>query len=213
MDATDRQALVAALAERGISDERVLDAIGSIPREAFVSEAFRGEAYLDTALPIECEQTISQPFVVAYMTERLRIMPDSAVLEVGTGSGYQAAILAKIAKHVYTIERYEALYRVAVERFRKLGLKNITAILGDGMQGWPETNRKFDRIIVTAGAPGIPDALLRQLTAFGMMMIPLGPRRVQHLTLVIRMGKHTETQKLLPVRFVPLRAGAEEGKE
>lgn len=208
MDGQDRDALIAALRDRGIADGRVLDAIATVPREAFVSEAYREEAYLDTALPIPCHQTISQPFVVAYMTERLRLTPQCDVLEIGTGSGYQAAILAMIARHVYTMERHEALRDLAVGRFEALGIGNITAIVGDGMAGWPE-QRTFDRILVTAAASEVPDALIKQLSLCGAMLIPLGTRRIQHITLVTRTADRIEMQKLLPVRFVPLLSGSD----
>lgn len=189
---------------RGISDPRVLDAIARTPREAFISEhTLKPHAYADEALPIECEQTISQPFVVAYMTERLHVMPYLDVLEIGTGSGFQTAILSRLARKVYTIERHLDLHRLAVRRFEHLGLQNITAIHGDGTKGWPEF-RLFDRIIVTAGAKQIPEALLDQLAPCGAMIIPLGPRGDQRITLVTRNDGHEDFQALLSVRFVPL---------
>jgi protein-L-isoaspartate(D-aspartate) O-methyltransferase len=203
MEPWDKKAMIQLLEERGISDRRVLDAMASVPREMFVPAAFRDEAWMDAALPIECQQTISQPYVVAYMTERLQVSPGHDVLEIGTGSGYQAAILARLARHVYTIERHEALHRVAVQRFRRLGLENVTAIVGDGMKGWPEP-RSFHRIIVTAAAPEIPEALASQLAAGGLMIVPVGGRKMQRLMLVTRPGEKIETQELLPVRFVPL---------
>ena len=200
----DKAALIRSLKERGISDERVLDAMATVPREFFVPAEYAGEAWADEALPIACHQTISQPFVVAYMTERLRVMPDHDVLEIGTGSGYQAAILAKLARHVYTVERHDELHRLAVRRFKQLGIGNITARVGDGLKGWPGETRAFERIIVTAGTPEIPPALVKQLKPCGMMIVPVGGRRMQHLTLVMRTDHATETQELLPVRFVPL---------
>lgn len=205
----DKAALIRSLEERGISDERVLDAMATVPRELFVPAEYASEAWADEALPIACQQTISQPFIVAYMTERLRVMPDHDVLEIGTGSGYQAAILATLAHHVYTIERHDELHRLAVRRFRQLGLKNITAVVGDGLKGWPGASRTFDRIIVTAGTPDIPRPLIDQLKPCGMMIVPVGGRRMQHLTLVTRTDHDTETQELLPVRFVPLLPRAE----
>ncbi len=196
--------LLAGLERKGIADPRVLDAIRHTPRELFISEAARkGQAYKDEALPIECEQTISQPFIVAYMTERLHVMSDDDVLEIGTGSGYQAAILARLARRVYTIECHLALHRMAVERFAKLGLNSITAIRGDGTKGWPE-QRQFDRIIVTAGTRTVPKALLHQLAPCGFMVIPLGSRGHQRITLITRCDDEEEYQRLLPVRFVPL---------
>src|SRR5271157_498799 len=144
--------LLHSLQRNGISDPRVLDAIIRTPRELFISDrALKVHAYADEALPIECEQTISQPFIVAYMTERLHVMPDHDVLEIGTGSGYQTAILSWLARRVFTVERHLELHRLAVCRFNELGLMNVTAIRGDGTKGWPEY-RLFDRIIVTAAA-------------------------------------------------------------
>ena len=196
--------LLISLERNGISDPRVLEAIARTPREAFISDcAFKEHAYADEALPIECEQTISQPFVVAYMTERLHLTPDNEVLEIGTGSGYQAAILSRLARHVYTIETHAELHRLATERFSQLGLSNITAIAGDGTRGWPEF-RLFERIIVTAGASEAPPELLDQLAPSGFMVIPLGTRDDQRITLITRNDGRIEYQTLLPVRFVPL---------
>ncbi len=177
---------------------------GQIPREIFISgDAEKAHAYADEALPIECNQTISQPYVVAYMTERLNVAPDQDVLEIGTGSGYQTAILAQLARHVYTIERHRELHDLAVERFARLGIPNITAIQDDGAKGWP-ARRLFDRILVTAGAMKAPEALLDQLAPCGAMVIPLGPRHDQRITLVTRTNGHLERQTLIPVQFVPL---------
>jgi len=203
----NRLDLLRSLQDGGISDPRVLDAIAQTPREAFIpEEALKPEAYFDEALPIECGQTISQPFVVAYMTERLHVMPEHDVLEIGTGSGYQAAILSRLARHVYTIERHRLLHSAAVLRFEALGLSNITAIHGDGMEGWPQA-RLFNRIAVTAGAEEIPVGLLKQLGGCGFMVLPLGASGTQCITLITRSGTHIEPQTLLPVRFVPLLAG------
>ncbi len=196
--------LLYSLQRNGISDPRVLDAIARTPREAFISEeVLKPHAYADEALPIECDQTISQPFIVAYMTERLNVASDHDVLEIGTGSGYQAAILSRLARHVYTIECHLPLHRLAVERFEDLGFRNITAFHGDGTLGWPD-NRLFDRIIVTAGTHEVPDALLDQLAPCGSMVIPLGPRYDQRITLITRTDGHEEYQSLIAVRFVPL---------
>jgi protein-L-isoaspartate(D-aspartate) O-methyltransferase len=200
---TPRELLI-SLQRNGISDPRVLEAIARTPREAFISDyAFKEQAYADEALPIECEQTISQPFVVAYMTERLHLTPDNEVLEIGTGSGYQTAILSRLARHVYTIETHAELHRLATERFTQLGLTNITAIAGDGTRGWPEF-RLFERIIVTAGAKEAPPELLDQLAPCGFMVIPLGSRDDQSITLITGNGGRMDYQTLLPVRFVPL---------
>ena len=196
--------LLYSLQHNGIGDPRVLGAIAKIPRELFISEdALKAHAYADEALPIECDQTISQPYIVAYMSERLNVAPDQDVLEIGTGSGYQTAILSQLARHVYTMERHRELHDLAVQRFERLGIHNITAIIGDGTKGWPD-KRLFDRIIVTAGASQVPDALLDQLSPCGAMVIPLGPRYDQRITLVTRMNGHLEYQTLIPVQFVPL---------
>jgi protein-L-isoaspartate(D-aspartate) O-methyltransferase len=204
MQIHDREWLVRNLEEKGISEPSVLDAIATTPREMFISEQdLKLHAYEDEALPIECHQTISQPFVVAYMTERLRVMPEHEVLEIGTGSGYQTAILAKLARHVYSIERHRDLHDLAVGRFAGLGLSNITAITGDGTMGWPEP-RLFDRILVTAATRHVPGALREQLAPSGVMIIPIGPRRDQRLTLITRTYGGYEMQHLLRVRFVPL---------
>jgi protein-L-isoaspartate(D-aspartate) O-methyltransferase len=197
-------ALAAQLRKRGISDPRVLDAISAIPRDAFVDSDHADAAYCDTALPIGCGQTISQPFVVAYMTEKLEIGPGHDVLEIGTGSGYQAAILSRLCRHVYTIERHKPLLDQAVQRFDQLGLTNITALAADGSQGWPEP-RQFDRIIVTAGANRIPKPLIAQLVEGGRMMLPLGGLlRDQRLVLLEKTEAGIDRRDLLSVRFVPL---------
>jgi protein-L-isoaspartate(D-aspartate) O-methyltransferase len=189
---------------RGIRDERVLDIIATTPRDMFVAPSQAEAAYCDTALPIGCGQTISQPYVVAYMTEQLLVDLDHDVLEIGTGSGYQAAILSQLCRHVYTIERHKALLDEAVGRFERLGLTNITAIVGDGSQGWPEP-RWFDRIIVTAAASKIPPALVGQLAPAGRMILPVGGIfGDQRLVQVSRTDMGIEQRELLPVRFVPL---------
>lgn len=204
MENRDREWLLRSLEDKGISDPVVLDALAKTPRELFISESdLKPLAYEDAALPIECQQTISQPFIVAYMTERLRISPGHEVLEIGTGSGYQTAILARIARHVYTIERHKPLHELALARFSQLGLTNITAIVGDGTKGWP-ARRLFDRILVTACAQKVPPALSKQLSSCGSMIVPVGVRWDQRLTLVARCGRREEVQRLLPVRFVPL---------
>lgn len=196
--------LLYTLQHNGIGDPRVLGAIARIPREAFISgDSLETEAYADEALRIECGQTISQPYIVAYMSERLNVAPDQDVLEIGTGSGYQAAILSRLARHVYTIERHRELHDLAVLRFERLGLDNVTAFCGDGIGGWPD-NRLFDRILVTAGATEVPGALLDQLALCGAMVIPLGPRYDQRITLVTRRRTGVHAQTLIPVQFVPL---------
>jgi protein-L-isoaspartate(D-aspartate) O-methyltransferase len=196
--------LLLRLQRNGISDPRVLEAIAQTPRETFISDpALKAHAYADEALPIECEQTITQPFVVAYMSERLHLTGENDVLEIGTGSGYQAAILSRLARRVYTIESRVELHRLAGRRFEELGLSNVTAIYGDGTRGWPEF-RLFDRIIVTAGTLEAPEELLDQLAPCGFMVIPLGPHGNQRITLITRNDGRLEYQALLPVQFVPL---------
>ena len=207
------EALILALEGRGITDERVLAAIAAVPRQAFVDPAHIEYAYEDQALPIACGQTISQPFVVAYMTQKLGLAPEHDVLEIGTGSGYQAAVLARLARHVYTIERHEPLLAEAVRRFQDLGIgqglgiSNITAIAGDGSRGWPDA-RLFDRIIVTAAAREVPQALFDQLRPGGRMIMPLGARLFrQRLVQFDKTADGMQTINLLTVRFVPLVGG------
>jgi protein-L-isoaspartate(D-aspartate) O-methyltransferase len=204
-DASDK--LVAALRDRGVADERVIAAIASVPREVFVDPAHAEFAYEDQALPIACGQTISQPFIVAYMTEKLGVGATHEVLEIGTGSGYQAAILSRLAKWVYTVERHEALLFQALERFRRLGIRNVTGLLGDGAEGWPE-GRLFDRVIVTAAAAQVPAKLVAQLKPGGRMILPLGSRLFrQRLVLLEKTGEGMRRHDLLAVRFVPLIGG------
>ncbi|MCB1435980.1 MAG: protein-L-isoaspartate(D-aspartate) O-methyltransferase [Rhodobiaceae bacterium] len=199
--------LIMGLRSRGIRSTKVLSAIEKVPRHLFVSPAFEAQAYADTSLPIECGQTISQPFVVAYMTELLNIGDRDKVLEIGTGSGYQAAVLSHLARRVYTIERYRTLAREAGERFADLGLSNITGMVGDGMRGWPE-QAPFDRIIVTAAAEEVPDELQNQLKDGGIMVLPVGPAGgVQHIVRVMREGDNFVHEQKLAVRFVPLVKG------
>jgi protein-L-isoaspartate(D-aspartate) O-methyltransferase len=196
--------LVQHMRERGIRDPSVLDAIRDVPREVFIGSTLESAAYLDIALPIECGQTISQPFVVSYMTEKLAPEPGHDVLEIGTGSGYQAAILSRLCRHVYTIERHEVLLDEARRRFERLGIGNITALCGDGTLGWPEP-RQFDRIIVTAAARELPQPLIDQLKIGGRMILPLGRRAaLQRLVLIDKNADGLARQELLPVRFVPL---------
>ncbi len=199
--------LVMQLRKRGIKDAQVLSAIERTPRDLFVPEQFEEQAFDDHALPIECGQTISQPYVVAFMTQALGVGPRMKVLEIGTGSGYQAAVLSRLCRRVYTIERYRTLLTQAEARFRKLDLNNITTKTGDGTKGWPE-QAPFDRIIVTAAAESVPDDLIHQLKIDGWMIIPIG-RSAEDQTLV-RIKKTEDgliEEPLLPVRFVPLVAG------
>ena len=213
MAATDQQKieLVMSLRAAGIRDTRVLAAIETVPREMFVPDAFKDLAYADQALPIECGQTLSQPFIVAFMTDRLKVGERMKVLEVGTGSGYQTAILAQLCRRVYTMERYRTLMKQAETRFKELRLANVTTVLGDGGKGWP-AQAPFDRIIVTAAAKKLPRNLLEQLAVGGIMVIPVevSPGR-QELLRITRTDDGFERESLLPVRFVPLVEGIAKG--
>lgn len=199
--------LVMALRSAGISDKRVLAAIERTPRALFVPEGFSDQAYENRALPIDCGQTISQPFVVAAMTEALQVDDRCKVLEIGTGSGYQAAVLARLARRVYTIERYRTLAREAGERFASLRLTTIVQRTGDGTKGWPE-QAPFDRIMVTAGASERPDGLLDQLKPGGICVAPVQNGAVQTLMRYRRGEDGTISEEaLFDVRFVPLVPG------
>jgi protein-L-isoaspartate(D-aspartate) O-methyltransferase len=193
------------LMARGIRDAAVLQAMAEVAREEFVSAEQKQFAYYDAALPIGQDQTISQPYVVALMTEALEIKPDDRVLEIGTGSGYGAAIASRIAREVYTVERHSALARAARERFDRLGYRNIHVSLGNGTLGWPD-HAPYDAIVVTAGGPTIPDPLREQLAVRGRLVIPVGSvPTVQDLIRVRRSGPNTFRQENLGgVRFVPL---------
>lgn len=193
------------LQQRGISDRRVIEAMLMVPRERFVAEAVQDFAYADMPLNIEEGQTISQPYVVALMAEKSEIRSDDRVLEIGTGSGYAAAVLAQLAQHVYTIERHPCLYELALRRFEELGYANLTCRLGDGSAGWPE-QAPFDAIIVSAAAPSISGVLLEQLAVGGRMLIPVGPVGApQRLIRVCRNGPEDYRQEDLGgVQFVPL---------
>jgi protein-L-isoaspartate(D-aspartate) O-methyltransferase len=197
-----------ALRRRGISDQAVLRAMDEVPREYFVASGFTESAYADQALPIACGQTISQPYVVAYMTEQLELQPRQRVLEVGTGSGYQAAILSRLAAEVVSIERYRTLADAARERIRTLGFANVTVIAGDGMAGAPDL-APFDRIMVTAAAEEVPTALAAQLGIGGKMVVPIGPHDgAQYLVKLTKQQNGELTREdLIAVRFVPLLPG------
>jgi protein-L-isoaspartate(D-aspartate) O-methyltransferase len=195
------------LRRRGISDQAVLRAMEEVPREMFVEAADRADAYRDSALGIACGQTISQPFVVAYMTEQLQLQRDHRVLEIGTGSGYQAAILSKLCGHVLTIERYRTLADRARSRLEKLGCDNVEVMLGDGFDVPPEAGN-FDRIIVTAAMEEIPAALSQRLKPGGVLMAPVGPHRgTQTLVRLVRTDGGFERRELVDVRFVPALRG------
>ena len=196
-----------ALRSRGVTDARVLTAMEKIDRGAFVRGLFADRAYEDMPLPISCGQTISQPSVVGLMTQALNVQPRDTVLEVGTGSGYQAAILSQLARRVYTVDRHRRLVREALDVFRDLGLVNITAFTADGSYGLPE-QAPFDRIIVTAAAEDPPGPLLAQLKLGGIMVLPVGQSdAVQSLIKVTRLESGYHYEELRPVRFVPLVEG------
>lgn len=193
---------------RGVQDEAVLSAMHAVPRHEFVPSAQRRHAYADSPLPIGYGQTISQPYIVAAMTEMLQLDTNSVVLEVGTGSGYQAAVLSPIVRQVYTIEIIEELGRTARERLSRLGYDNVEVKVGDGYEGWPE-HAPYDGIIVTAASSHIPPPLIEQLKVGGRMIIPVGPpMMVQHLISVKKNEDGTIVQRsVMPVRFVPLTGG------
>ncbi|MFT4463608.1 MAG: protein-L-isoaspartate(D-aspartate) O-methyltransferase [Sodalis sp. (in: enterobacteria)] len=199
------QTLLAQLRQQGIRDERLLQAMEAVPRERFIDEAFEHKAYDNTALPIGLGQTISQPYIVARMTELLALRPESRVLEIGTGSGYQTAILAHLVKHVCSVERIKKLQWQAKRRLKLLDLHNISTRHGDGWQGWPSRG-PFDAIIVTAAAPEIPQALMAQLDEGGVMVLPVGEEQ-QYLTRVRRKGGEFVVDTVEAVRFVPLVKG------
>ncbi len=188
---------------RGILDERVLEAMGRVPRHHFVPLASRAKAYEDKPLPIDCGQTISQPYMVAIMTELLQLRPTDRVLELGTGSGYQAAILAALASKVLTIERHEPLAKSARASLGALGLDNVQVVCGDGTLGSP-LDAPYDGIMVTAGAPDIPAALVAQLAPRGRLVCPVGSREAQTLIQITRRGEGTVEKKGTACMFVPL---------
>ena len=188
---------------RGVRDPRVLEALREVPRHLFVSEDQEPHAYEDRALPIASGQTISQPYIVAIMTELLAPEPVHRVLEIGTGSGYQTAILSRLSKQVVTIERHPRLALMAEEIFSALGMMNVESRVGDGTEGLPD-DAPFDRILVTAGAPSIPEALKQQLSDGGRLVLPVGPSGYQHLTVIDRFGNSFEQQERDACVFVPL---------
>ena len=209
--------LVMALRKQGIADNKVLSAIERTPREMFVDEPLAYRAWDNSALPIACGQTISQPYVVAYATQELKLEPNMRVLEIGTGSGYQAAVLSPLCRKVYTIERHKPLLRGAEARFKRLKLDNIVTKHGDGLKGWPE-QAPFDRILLSAAVAGPPDILIKQLKPGGMLIAPVGsvPKSdetsfpesfSQHLTRIIATEAGYEQETLIPVIFVPMVSG------
>jgi len=207
--------LVMDLRNAGVTDTRVLAAIERIPRETFVEEAFLDQAYANQALPINCGQTISQPLVVGLMTQALELGDRQKVLEVGTGSGYQTAILSKLARRVYTIERHRDLMADAEQRFKALKFHNITTMVGDGYKGWG-AQAPFDRILVTAAARIVPPDLVAQLSdEGGIMVLPVGDSSglQQEVIRVRKDGKQFKSERLFPVRFVPLVQGVPQESE
>ncbi|MGD8374581.1 MAG: protein-L-isoaspartate(D-aspartate) O-methyltransferase [Acidobacteriota bacterium] len=197
------------IAGRGISDPAVLEAMRHVPRHRFVPEALVREAYADHPLPIGADQTISQPYIVALMTELAHVEAEDRVLEIGTGSGYQAAVLAEIASKVYSIEILEELSRAAASRLAELGYRNLETRVGDGYRGWPE-EAPFDAILVTAAPPEIPGPLLEQLAPGGRLVIPVG-RAFQELLVVERTPEGLRRERSIPVRFVPMTGEAQKG--
>jgi protein-L-isoaspartate(D-aspartate) O-methyltransferase len=203
----DRMEFILSMRRRGITDPAVLRALDEVLREMFVTPETKAQAYHDHALPIDCGQTISQPYVVAYMTELLQLESGHKVLEVGTGSGYQAAVLSRIAASVVSIERYRTLAGQARKTFDMIGYTNIEVILGDGMKGVPD-KAPFDRIMVTAAAEDIPEALTAQLADGGIMVLPVGPHDgPQQIVRLKKSGGEMSREDLIGVRFVPLLPG------
>ena len=212
MNSNDEQKMqfILSIRSKGVVDNNVLKALETVNREQFLKGLFAQRAYEDTPLPIECGQTISQPSIVGLMTQALRITNRDKILEIGTGSGYQTAILSKLARRIYSIERFKPLYEEARAIFRKLQLNNITSLWGDGSQGVVE-QQPFDRIIVTAAAEDPPPTLLNQLKIGGIMVIPVGQSdEIQKLIRVERTEKNFKYEDLCDVRFVPLLEGREE---
>src|SRR6266403_323485 len=210
--AAERQRMVQQqLVSRGVHDKRVLAAMSKVPREEFVPADERAAAYTDHPLPIGYDQTISQPYIVAFMTEQLHPKPSDRVLEIGTGSGYQAAILAELVAEVYTIEIAEPLVRNAEATLVRLGYKNVRMKVGDGYKGWPE-NAPFDAVIVTCAPDRVPRPLTDQLKEGGRMIIPVGDRFAQELYLLEKKNGQLKESAVLPVRFVPMTGEAVKSK-
>ncbi len=214
IDAEERRVRIADLLLRlrrvGITDQRVVSAIEAVPRDLFVEADTRNEAYAERALPIACGQTIPAPVIVGMMTAALDPQPEDRILEVGTGSGYQAAVLSKLCRRVYSIDRFRTLVSAAESRFKTLRLTNITTLVGDGTAGWPE-HAPFDKIIVTAAAEAVPEALFEQLRTGGILVAPVGPGDgIQELKRYLRTAAGVEEARLADVRFVPLIPGVAE---
>ncbi|MFH1311797.1 MAG: protein-L-isoaspartate(D-aspartate) O-methyltransferase [Candidatus Eisenbacteria bacterium] len=202
-DAARRRMVEKQIIARGIDDQCVINAMLKVPRHLFVPEDYRHYAYSDTPVPIGHGQTISQPYIIALMTEELNVSNADRVLEIGTGSGYQAAVLAEIVKEVYSIEIVGPLGESAEARLKELGYENVSITVGDGYLGWPE-HAPFDRIIVTCAPTDIPEPLVDQLKEGGIMMIPVGTAGFQYLYRVKKYMGEAETEKVIPVSFVPL---------
>ena len=199
--------LILRLRRAGITDRRLVAAIESVPRDMFVPAERRAEAYAERALPIECGQTITAPLLVAMMTAALDVGERDRVLEVGTGTGYQAAVLARLARHVYTVDRFRTLVAAAESRFKTLRLSNVTTLVGDGMAGWP-AQAPFDRIVITAAGEDVPEALMSQVRVGGVIVMPVGPADgIQKLTRIERTEGDPVETTLADVRFVPLIPG------
>ena len=204
---TRRARLVLGLRSAGVTEPAVLRAIEAIQRDLFVPQLFKERAWEDSALPIACGQTISQPLIVGLMTQALQLKPRHRVLEIGTGSGYQTAVLARLARYVYTVERYRTLLGEAEARLKSLGAQNVISRFGDGGEGWPE-QAPFDRVLVTAAAPEEPRRLLQQLKPDGVLVAPVGRGPVQSLLRYVGDGKGAFVKEELgDVRFVPLLSG------
>ena len=205
--AEEHMEFLLTLRRRGIGDQAVLRAMDEVPRGRFVEPEFADRAYADQALPIECGQTISQPYVVAYMTEQLALRPHHRVLEVGTGSGYQAAVLSRLAREVVSIERYRTLAEQARVRLKALGYDNVEIVVGDGFAGVP-AKAPYDRIVVTAAAEHLPQTLIDQLADDGVMILPVGPHGgSQHIIKLTKSTTGIAREDLIAVRFVPLLPG------
>ena len=198
-----RRHLVEQLRNKGITDEEVLSAIGSVPRHLFMDSGFESHAYQDKAFPIAAEQTISQPYTVAFQSQLLQVQKGQSVLEIGTGSGYQTAVLNLLGADVYSIERQHQLYRYSMRQLPKLGYRSKKLVFGDGYKGLPEF-APFDRILVTAGAEEVPKALLNQLVIGGRMVIPVGTETQEMILMVRTSAKEFEKQKHGTFRFVPM---------
>lgn len=199
----DRLEMIRRLEAQGITDKRVLEVMGRIPRHLFLPNALWDHAYADHPVPIDCGQTISQPYIVALMTQALHLEKSDRVLEIGTGSGYQTAILAELARHIYTIERFAALFEKARKLLTDAGYKNISFQVGDGTIGWPE-EAPFNKIIVTAAAPEVPAPLVEQLAEGGRMVIPVGGRQLQALLAITKEHGKLHREELCACSFLPL---------